>query len=48
MNIDDIHVHCAKGTLASAAMIIASGGVMSPEVAQNPAEIVQRYLIAGI
>ncbi|MEP7311918.1 MAG: GNAT family N-acetyltransferase [Pseudomonadota bacterium] len=47
--IDEIHIHCRKGNVASARLIIGSGGVLSSEVAlEGTSEIVQRFRVAAV
>mgnify|MGYP001792378386 FL=1 len=44
--IDEVHVHCNKGNLASAGMILANGGLLQSEGPYGHAgEIVQRYIV---
>ena len=46
--IEEVHVHCNKGNLPSAGMILANGGVLQSEGPYGHAgEIVQRYVIAN-
>jgi predicted acetyltransferase len=46
--IEEIHVHCHKSNEASARMIIRNGGILHSEIEDaGPAEIVQRYVVAG-
>ena len=45
MGIDKVLITCNKGNIASARTILANGGVLENEIAEENGNIVQRYWI---
>ncbi len=46
IGLTDLHIHCHANNPASAAMIVANGGVLHSQVAAADGLIVQRYVVS--
>ncbi len=45
MGVNNVHIHCYKANLASAAIIVSNGGILDSEVALNDGTV-QRYIVS--
>ena len=45
--VNDVHIHCYKDNLASAAMILANGGKLMSEFSEQN-KVIQRYIVSAI
>ena len=45
--VNDVHIHCYKDNLASAAMILVNGGKLMSEFSEQN-KVIQRYIVSAI